>query len=61
MLKSKPDPAQTISFNIENKILSPVIQFNSYSQRSPDEAKRNPGEWGGKLPAFRFAPCGLHF
>ena len=30
------------------------------SQRSPDEAKRNPGEWGHELPAFRFAPCGLH-
>src|SRR5206468_37486 len=30
--------------------------------RSPDEAKRNPGQpcTRLKVPAFRFAPCGLH-
>ena len=29
--------------------------------RSPDEAKRNPGERGHERPAFRSAPCGLRF
>ena len=40
----------------------PKLEFGnqpkSWSQRSPDEAKRNPGGRGHELPAFRFARAG---